>query len=478
MRNIVFLFYVLALWACSTKKNQYAPLRAITPNKNDLICSFDVIPSRLIQTIPVALLQELESIGIANCYNTSDFFQFAASGLALDQNMNISALLNERVLWLKASIKDSEKWVAFLMTEKNADIKKESYGSSTELLFPCYKSLIVWDKQTACFLFSDNLNQDLSGLFKQLLHSSIVKESNLPLNNDLLMSGFVNTQSLKSPKDTTSASYIDFNIYNNQDSICLHAELNNFDHFLHSANPGFHLGDTNSHFQSNIDVAAFKPAIDYYLSRAFTKSNEVNLLKTALSGALSICYRGIKNNSTTIITYEYDENFEPVEIKKTQNNYYPDITLKIGIKDSELADSLLTLLVHKNIIKKNGEGFEPILNKIPLLIKKDSLKIYCSTNNEPDKNKTPKPEDSQTELISVYSNKKDLKELNRSLFKDNNLDTLLSKIIIVDDFRLNLSQQGTLTFSLKNTATEKNTMYNLIRSYLETKRFLSKQNRT
>ena len=108
------------------------------------------------------------------------------------------------------------------------------------------------------------------------------------------------------------------------------------------------------HFDANFDKPENHNDFSKRLKELsfFTKNNlEINELLDKTNGFLSITIKGTTKQSDTIVSYEYDDNFEKVAIKTLQEKKAPKVLLNIGSSDKKnLKDYLKTQGAIKNEI--------------------------------------------------------------------------------------------------------------------------------
>lgn len=100
----------------------------------------------------------------------------------------------------------------------------------------------------------------------------------------------------------------------------------------------------------------------------FSKNNlDISELAERTNGFINLAVSGTTLQKDTIVSYEYDDNFEKIAVKTLQEKQVPKISIDIGTTD---IDSLKTYLKNKGAIK------EEILTSIPYYI------LYAKDNGD------------------------------------------------------------------------------------------------
>ncbi|WP_340154612.1 hypothetical protein [uncultured Winogradskyella sp.] len=100
----------------------------------------------------------------------------------------------------------------------------------------------------------------------------------------------------------------------------------------------------------------------------FSKNNiEVAELANRTNGFFSAAIIGRTTQLDTIISYDYDDNFEKVAVKKLQEKEVPKITINLGVNENESLDTYL---------KNNGAIANDVLLSIPYYT------FYAKENNQ------------------------------------------------------------------------------------------------
>ena len=103
----------------------------------------------------------------------------------------------------------------------------------------------------------------------------------------------------------------------------------------------------------------------------FTKFSKLNLdtLSPLIKGDIHLLVNDFKVSKDTVVTYDYDDNFNKVEVKEVKENTKPDYTLAIGMQPEAVA----YMKRKKAIIEKEGKD---ILAIMPLVT------TYCQYKDE------------------------------------------------------------------------------------------------
>lgn len=201
-------------------------------------------------------------------------------------------------------------------------------------------------------LISDKNHKIIKQLSSSYDHIVYLKnESLIRLNfkdKDAIIDGNIFTQKADAYKTSTT--------YNSLPEASLHlyfdANFNNIEH--------------KTAFTKRLDNLSF-----------FSKNNiEASQLADKTNGFLSIGIKGTTMQSDTIVSYEYDDNFEKVAVKKLQEKEVPKISINLGVNKNK---NLNTYLKNQGAIKND------VLLSIPyytFYTKENSNNIAFSTVKE------------------------------------------------------------------------------------------------
>lgn len=128
-------------------------------------------------------------------------------------------------------------------------------------------------------------------------------------------------------------------------------------------------------FKQNIFKERFIKSLE--LSTFFKKNNlDASKLADRTNGFFSIEVNGKTTQQDTIVTYEYDDNFEKIETKTLQEKEVPKINIKLGAEN----ESLKTYLSEIEVLDKNN-----VFTPFPLYqlqVQEDAMYTYFSTYSE------------------------------------------------------------------------------------------------
>lgn len=168
---------------------------------------------------------------------------------------------------------------------------------------------------------------------------------------------------------------------------------------------------------------------------------------------------GFKSVSETAISYDYDEDFNPVEIKKTKVIEYPNIDLSI-LKNENYSGIFLQKLSETGIISKNTQGaYESILlNQVSIIDAKNQIRI--GTNQPKEGNALLTQNEFVFKLHALLPDAaNDSYNTLKNLFNSSITDMLCRKI---DMFDISTSRELKTSITLKFRDSETNGLSQLI----------------
>ena len=126
----------------------------------------------------------------------------------------------------------------------------------------------------------------------------------------------------------------------------------------------------DANFKNNANKKEAKKLLE---KASFFKKNNIEIptFLDQINGVFSLAVKGTTNQNDTIITYEYDDNFEKVETRTIQESMVPAITMSIG-SENKL----------NKYLESQGAIQQGILTAIPyytFYAKQDSLNANYST---------------------------------------------------------------------------------------------------
>ncbi|WP_282042096.1 DUF4836 family protein [Winogradskyella flava] len=263
----------------------------------------------------------------------------------------------ENTLFTTFKIDDTEAFENYInkySKKKSITILADSKGYK-HLSLGKSKLILAWNtEKLAVALTSGTSIEKLKTVFEDvLLHNKLISDK----NNDII-------KKLSAASDhitfARKESLIGLNFKDGQAIIdgTIHTEIPNTfkTNITHNRLPEASL---QMYFDANFD----KQENNNILSRRlkdlsfFTKNNlEVKELVDRTNGFLSITIRGTTKQADTIVSYEYDDNFEKVAVKTLEEKKVPKVSMHIGTNDNESLEEYLTT---QGAIKNN------ILTSIP-----------------------------------------------------------------------------------------------------------------
>ncbi len=171
----------------------------------------------------------------------------------------------------------------------------------------------------------------------------------------------------------------------------IHGKANpNFDLFIASLQPQYNQNTIASFTgKVNKEHALFKTISQKINASKFNATTHlaIDSIFKAWNGKLSFNLKSIEGKTDTIITYEYDDDFNKIEKIATQKIAVPMLTIRLENKRKR---SLLDYFITKNaiqIIEKDTLFTAIPLYKFYVASREDNFKIYTDNNTEKEKEK-------------------------------------------------------------------------------------------
>ena len=247
-----------------------------------------------------------------------------------------------------------EKYIDKYSKEKSSVIISDAKGYKN-LILEKSKLILAWNSEKiAVALTSDESSEKLKTVFEDVLikdklisskdHEFIKKLSDI---SDHIT--YINKESLVTLNFEDSEAIVDGTIYTKDVDIyktnIIYDRLND---------PSLQLV-YDANFDKKENEITFTESLEDF--SFFTKNNiEVNELVNKSDGFLNIGVKGTTMQLDTIVSYEYDDNFEKVAVKTLQEKKAPKILLNLGVrKNNSLNDYL----------KNQGAITNNVLTSIP-----------------------------------------------------------------------------------------------------------------
>jgi hypothetical protein len=78
-------------------------------------------------------------------------------------------------------------------------------------------------------------------------------------------------------------------------------------------------------------------------------------IQNLLSGTVAVNYSGLMKKSNEVITYEYDDNFNRIEVKSMSNESFPEFN--IILQNNLGSDSVINMLIQKKMLVREGKSY-------------------------------------------------------------------------------------------------------------------------
>lgn len=264
-----------------------------------------------------------------------------------------------------------EKYIAEYLKDKNITISQNEYKYAIDQKS---KLLLAWNKEKLAIAFSANLSfENCKQVFDDVL-----------LENKVIL----DKENAYLKKLSAADSHITY--LNNNSEINLNFKEGKaiLTGLIYSKTPKLFKKEIKYnatpnasmqlYFDANFSNKENKETVAAVLNdwSFFKKNNiDVSTLTNTMDGVFSMAVKGTTMQSDTIVTYEYDDNFEKIETKAVQEKKAPVIVLNVG-SDKKLNSYLL----------EQGAIENEILKAIPYYIfytKEDSLNsVFSTVKNE------------------------------------------------------------------------------------------------
>ena len=267
--------------------------------------------------------------------------------------------------------------------EKSSAIKTDKNGYK-HLVLEKSKLVLAWNsKRLAVALTTGASLEKLKTVFKDVLIDEKLisdKDHNLikKLSTNTEHITYVDKESLIALNFKDNKAVLNGTVFKkNTDTYKTNTTYSNF------TNPSLHL-----FFDGNFNHTENKNTFIKRLEKSsfLTKNNiEVAQLVENTSGFLSIGINGTTIQTDTIVSYQYDDNFEKVPVKTLQEKSVPKISINLGTNDDK---SL------KNYLIKQGAITNNVLTSVPYYI------FYAEENSNVTSFKTTKDTEAKEEKNS------------------------------------------------------------------------------
>lgn len=298
------------------------------------------------------------------------------------------------------NIDDSESFEKFV---QSYSVKKSSPIIVDEkdykyLIIEKSKHIIAWNTKKVAIAFSPEVNiKKVRTIFEDvLLDNKLISDKNHPiikaLSSDTNHIVYKNGQSTVSLNFKDQKAIIDGIIYTKNTNVYKFKTINNKS--LSDASLKLYL-DTN--FSNPKNKTTF---IKNLSGISFFQKNNIDItdFSNKTDGIFNVAVKGKTTQLDTVVSYEYDDNFEKIAVKALQKKQAPQIFIDIGKKSESLYDYLNT----QQTIK------DSVLTAIPFYTfyaKEDNLSTTFSTTKEIPVTKTL----SNTSFFDLEINFNDLK---------------------------------------------------------------------
>lgn len=249
------------------------------------------------------------------------------------------------------NIDDTEAFEAYIdkyAKEKSRSITSNKKGYKT-LVLEKSKLILAWNSEKiATALTLDVPLNKLETIFEDvLLDDKLISDKNhhfikkLSATSDHIV--FVNNESLITLNFKDNKAVLEGNIYTKVSDI----------YNTNTKYTSWKGASLQLYFDANFNNKENKNSFIHRLENLsfFTKNNlEVAQLVDRSNGFLSLEIKGTTIQKDTIVSYDYDDNFEKVEVKKLQEKEVPKIAINLGVNKNE---SLNTYLENQGAIVNN-----------------------------------------------------------------------------------------------------------------------------
>lgn len=275
--------------------------------------------------------------------------------------------------------------------------------------------------------------------------------------NDVLMKGYTTSDRIKKKIDQTTAQV---EVLQGENSIKLNTTKNNLEisgtmdlsqpskgvYSLQGLNyTSFNYSFVYSFLMKNVDIPTYSNKWGVPLD---TLNNHIE--------NITLAYHGEETVKDSIITYDYDENFEMVEKIQVTEQSQPIFSICIQPK-SDVSESWL---IKKGLLKETNKGLRFASFPFAPLYKKDTGKVIVFTNKSL---QTPDYKENNNGLFSMHLAIDELPLGDLQYLSNHQKEMLTSfdKLLVMLE---NKSNKGQLTLSLSKKDSEEHMLFLLLQS--------------